>query len=216
MDGPKAQDRIYKGYGIAADHIGLPYTIYRSPDGIDPIEPANIVGEINMTHTNSWTYMNVKKYGDNAWIILADGRELYVGDYLVSPQRTFFIASMEHLQPILGVMCDRIITISRPKAPDGVGDVGYSGYEDITPATHPVLYQNVPASFLKSSRGEKNRVALPTDAKMPWYAAYLPYWEAAFLRNGDIITDTNKQQYIVSDNEHTSMGWHLNVHGLEA
>ena len=216
MDGPKAQDRVYKGYGIAADKIGLPYTIYRSSTGIDPIQPANIVGEINMSHTNSWTYMGVKKYGDSSWMLLVDGREVFVGDYLVSDDLTFFVASEQHLQPILGVMCDRTISIRRPKSPSGVGYEGYSGYEAINVLTYDVLHSNVPVSFLKSSRGETNPVKLPTDAKMPWYAVYMPKWASVYLRNGDIITDEFEQQYIISDNEHTTLGWRLNVHGLEA
>jgi len=217
MDAQQIQDKIYeKGYGKVADHIGFLYTIYRSSDGDNPIQPANIIGEIKVAPTTTWTWMMVKKYGDSTWILVVDGRGLEVGDYLVGELRTFFIASMEKILPILGVMCDRKITIVRPKTTEGIGDVGYSGYVQGDASTFDVLHTSVPSSFLKSSRGEKNPVKLPTDAKMPWYAVYLPQWDSVFLRNGDIIIDENQQDYIISDNEHTPLGWHLNVHGLEA
>jgi len=216
MDGPEIQEKIYYGYGKAATHLGLTYTIYRSIDGLDPIKPENIVGEVKLSPTVAWSYMVPKKYGDNTWILVVDGRVIQPGDYLVGPVRTFFVASLEHLMPILGVMCDRQITIVRPKSPDGVGDVGYSGYVNKDVATGDTLYTNVPASFLKSSRGERNPVKLPTSAKMPWYAVFLPALGSVFLRNGDIITDDANQQFVISDNEHTHLGWHLNVHGLEA
>lgn len=216
MDGSQIQEKIYYGYGKAATHLGLTYTIYRSLDGLEPIKPENIVGEIKMSQTVAWSYMVPKKYGDSTWILVVDGRELLPGDFLVGSTKTFFVASMEHLMPILGVMCDRQITIRRPKSPDGVGDVGYSGYINNDNATSDLLLSDVPVAFLKSSRGEKNPVDLPTSAKMPWYAVFLPALGSVFLRNGDIITDDATQQYVISDNEHTHLGWHLNVHGLEA
>jgi len=216
MDAQGIQDKIYKkGYGKSAEKLGFPFTIYRSPDGLDPIQPANIIGVTPMTYTKSWSYMSLPKFGENFWIGLIDGTLIQVGDFLVGDQYTFFVGSMFLLQPILVVLCDRRITIVRPKSPVGIGSVGYSGFIYNDPSTYDELHTNVPASFLKSSRGEKNPVDLPTSAKMPWYAVYLPQWASVFLRNGDIIIDDEQQLYKISDNEHTASGWHLNVHGLE-
>lgn len=216
VNGTYVQEKIYFGYGKAATRIGQLYTIYRSIDGNDPLNPGNVVQDIYVSPTVAWSYMVPKKYGDNTWILVVDGRVLQVGDYLVGPKKIFFIAAMDHLLPIVGVLCDRFIEIRRPKTAAGIGDVGYSGYINNDPSTYDVLHYNVPAGFLKSSRGEKNIVDLPTSAKMPWYAVFMPLWDSAFIRNGDIIVDDRQQDYLVCDNEHTELGWHLNVHGLEA
>ena len=216
MDGATLQQKIYKGYAKAALRLGLEYTIYRSADGQNPIQAPNIVGTTLVSPTTTWSYNIPKKYGDATWLMLLDGRVTEVGDYLIGPNnRTFFIAGMQHLLPILGVLCDRVVSVKRPISPTGHGYVGHSGYEDSNPDTDTPLLEECPAAFLKSSRGEKNPVKIPTGDKMPWYAVFLPAWSNVFLRNGDIITDNNEQEFVISDNEHTELGWHLNVHGLE-
>lgn len=214
MDGAKAQTKIYYGYGKAAKRLGLSHDIYRSIDGIDPLKSQNKLGSILVSATSNWDYSIYRKYDEVAWILVVDGRYIAVGDYLVGPS-TFFVVAKQHLLPILGVKCDRKITIRRPKDSGEIGYVGYSRYEAGNANTYDVIMQNCPSCFIKGSRGDFNPVKLPTDARAPWFTMYLPKI-GQFIKVGDIVLDEYHQEYIVSTNELTELGWRFNVFGLES
>ena len=214
MDGTKVQNKIYYGYGKAALRLGLSFDIYRSVDGIEPLKIANKIGSILVSPTVNWNYTAYRKYDANDWILIVDGRSIHVGDYLVG-RNTFFVAAMQHLMPIMGVKCDRKITIRRPKSVGDKGNIGYSRYEAITAATFDIIAKDCPCNFIKGSRGDTNPVKLATDAKAPWFTMYLPKL-GQFLKVGDIVVDEYKQEYVVSTNELTELGWRINLLGLES
>lgn len=209
----RIQDRIYYGYGKGAARLGTTYTIYRSPNAINPIQDANIIGTLLLSANVSWTYSQANKYGNAVWQLLVDGRELQPFDYLMGKQ-TFFVAGMQSLLPILGVDCNRTLTIKRPTQPTGTGKgiVGYSGYD---PATATTLMENCPASVLSDSRGETNPNKLPLDTKVPRLKVLLPALPGISLRIGDIILDDRGVHSAISGVELTELGWRLNIGSVE-
>jgi hypothetical protein len=200
------QKKIYKGYGKAAKRLGTSYNIYRSTTGIDPIVSGNLKGTILMSPNVEWTYMKANKYGNSVWQLLVDGSTLKVGDYLVG-ESTFFVIGMQPLLPIIGVKCDRIITITEPNANLAAGDIPYGGY---TKDNVAVVMQNCPCSFLLATKGEKPNAKIPTDTKLPWFYVYIPYLNAT-IKTGHVITDQNNVSYIVDGDEKTELGWKLLV-----
>lgn len=214
MDGAAIQNKIYYGYGKAATKLGLSFDIYRSSDGDDPLKLANKIGSTLVSPTTNWAYSNYRKYDENVWNLITDGRVILVGDYLVG-ENTFFVAAKQHIMPIMGVMCDREISVRRPKLAGDKGYIGYSRYEAVSASTYDVILTDCPCSFLKGSRGDTNPVKLPTDARAPWYTMFLPK-TAPFLKVGDIILDEYGQEFVLSTNELTELGWRLNIFGLES
>jgi len=220
------QSKIWqKGYGNAAVKLGLPYQFYRPQGNITlesggnlllesggnmRLEGGSFPGSFVITlpvslNAEDMTYRKPNKYGKATWYALVDGTSLSVGDYLIGPQGTFFIAAMQPLLPILVVQCNRIITISRPMAQSGSGMQGYSG---MTAANEMAYSSNVPCSILQGTKGEKDDANLPADVRSPWWTMLFPGAVGRVLL-GDLIIDDIGQRYIASSVELTALGYRV-------
>ena len=204
MDYAKVQSKIYYGYGQAAKRLGTSYSVYRSTTGIDPISPANLIGTILVSPNVEWTYTRANKYSNNVWNLCVDGTNLRVGDYLVGSS-TFFIIGMQPLLPIIGVKCDRMITITEPENGLVPGGIDYSGY---TEDRVNVVMRNCPCSFLMGTKGEVSEAKLPMSMKLPWFYVYVPFF-GGNVKTGNIITDNGNISYMVGGDEKTELGWRL-------
>jgi hypothetical protein len=202
----RVQDRIYYGYGKAAQRLGTDFTIYRSATAINPISSGNIAGTLKCSFNVSWSYMKANKYANAIWQLVADGRLTQVYDYLTDGTKTFYVAAQQLILPILAIECNQILTVKRPTGPQGVGYQGYSVYDD---ATADVIYQNCPGSMLEGARGASNPVNIPSDAKMPWFIILLPFLGNKQIQTGDFVTDSNGVAHMVSSAELTDLGWRL-------
>lgn len=218
MDGTIAQYKVYKGYGKAADKIGLPYKVYRSANGLSPISPANYLYDLNLSPTQTWTYMSPNKFTASTWMMVIDGTQVEIGDFLVGTEHTFYIAGKQHLLPILGVECDRKVTISIAEIPDILNQKGKIDYSamDIPPENKTNIIENCPCSFLIGSKGERNDVDIPLDVKMPWYAVYVPYFSGVHIPVASFIDDEFGQRYQINGNQRTDIGWKLVAQTLGA
>lgn len=212
VDFARIQNRIYYGYGKAAIRLGTTHTIYRSSNGINPIQSGNIITSMLIGIDYDYTYKKAKKYGTPVWQFLAEnGLSLLQYDYLVSNTTTYFIIDViptDRLDPPLCVECNDTLTITRPTQPTGDGAVGYGGY---SPATAETLLVNCPASLLEGKRGDSNSLKLPLDTRLPSYKVLLPYLGGINLRIGDFISSTTNNRLVISSVELSGLGWRLDA-----
>lgn len=118
----------------------------------------------------------------------------------------YFIGDEQFLQPILGVQCNRTIEIIRPTQTVGAG---YKGYSEYLPETSITIASGMPASVLSSGSGGSPPTKLPTDEKEPRWIILIPNLGDIFIRVDDIVIDEFNQEYVITDNELTSLGWRI-------
>ncbi|MDO8039502.1 hypothetical protein [Janthinobacterium sp. SUN137] len=207
MDGVTIQNRVYLGYAKAAAKIGIAHDLYRPTGSTSPLASGNRLASLPASfNAESFGYGRPNKYGKPTWYAVVDGAQTRVGDYLVGPSGTFFIAAQQALLPILAVECSNIITVLRPQQQTGIGAVGYGGDVD---ANETPLLIDWPASVLQGAKGEKNETNLPGDVRSPWWAVLLPALPGLLLHTADIITDNLGRRLVVSSAELTDMGWRI-------
>lgn len=216
------QQKIFYGYAKASFKLGATYSLYRSAVPINPITEENLIGTIQMSPSVSWDYMKAQSYGKaelNACIDAQSANAPYsclVGDYLVpaiDPQsgiidetNTYFVQSLQFDLPPRVVICNNTLSIIRPSQNTGPGYQGYAGY---TPGTSQTIMTDMPASVLKVGRGMAADTKLPTDSREPMWTILMPNLGGVIIRIGDIITDNINEEYAVSENELTDLGWRI-------
>ncbi len=211
------QNKVYYGYSKAAAKLGLTFNQYRSSSAINPIQSGNFLRTILASNSVNWAYDKANKYGNAIWNCLIDGRLTQVGDYIVGTRDTFFIAAMQSIMPILAVECNRTITITRTiqlgdqqaGTTPTTGYVGYVGRNINNSNSEKIIMQNIPCSILEGSRGQFNKVGLPTDTKMPEWKILLPRLGGVLVGTGDFILDDLGGRYTVISDEDTDFGWRL-------
>lgn len=223
MDGSRLQNRISYGYAKAAVFVGAPFNLYRSATPINPIVSGNLITQIKASTNISWEYMKGNRYGNAIWQIIIDAQystspnSARLGDFIVGipdgngnilDNHTYFIMSLEYLQPPQAVQCNQVINIERPSQTTGAGNVGYTGYT-VNPVNSQTIMTAMPASVLIESQGEKSPLDLPTDTKEPKWVILLPNLGNVEIRVDDIIIDNTQQNYVVTNNELTEFGWRL-------
>lgn len=206
MNADKLQAKVYAGYGKAAQRIGPLCQLYRPLSPTAPL--ANQLAPLYASfNAEDFSYMRPNKYAKPTWFCVADGRLLAVGDYLVDPLgKTWFIAALQTILPILAVDCNRTISMRRPQRQTGNGRLGYNGD---TAANETILMSGWPASVLQGTKGEKSETNLPGDTRSPWWTVLLPAWPGVVLRSADIITDDLERRYVISSAELTDLGWRI-------
>ena len=118
----------------------------------------------------------------------------------------YYIAATQFLQPIMGVQTNRVINIIRPTQTIGAG---YQGYAEYLPATSTTIMSGMPASILESGNAGGADTKLPTDSKDPRWSILIPNLGNVIVRVDDIIIDDLNQEYVVTDNELTVLGWRI-------
>lgn len=207
MDGATLQKRVYAGYAKAALRVGLPHDIYRPDTPVNPLATINKQQTLQASfNPEDMHYRKSSRVGKPTWFALLDGRLVQVGDYIVGPTATYFIAAMPALLPILAIVCNQTIDILRPQQQPGVGALGYGGDID---ANETALMTAWPASVVQGTKGERSDVNLPGDVRTPWWLIMIPALPSVILRSGDIIKDDLSRRYVISSAELSEMGWRL-------
>ncbi len=119
----------------------------------------------------------------------------------------YFVMVLQFDMPPQVVKCNRTISVIRPSQTTGPGYVGYEGYQ---PSTSITIMSGMPASVLK--RGTTGKVAdtkLPTDTNEPIWEILIPNLGGVLLRVDDIIIDDINEEYVVSVQELTELGWRI-------
>ncbi|WP_395454777.1 hypothetical protein ACHMW5_13715 [Azospirillum melinis] len=194
MDGVRAQSKIYRGMGKAAQRIGLPFDVYRPSDATDPLATGNkVVTALPAHFTSDGGYTKPNTYGAATWQLMADGAQVVVGDYLTGQGGPYFIAAKQPLLPILAVGCNRTVSLTQG-------------------GTSPVAV-SWPASVLQAgSRGANGDEYIPGAPPNPSWRMLLPAVPGLTFDVADLVTDDLLRSYFVDSAELTDLGWRITMH----
>jgi hypothetical protein len=198
------QSKINRAYGKCALKIGVETSIYRAPNGINPISINNFIGTTFLSQNVAWSYMKSNKFNNLFWQLVIDRTQLKPYDYLVNEQFTFYVSDMEPIAPTSGIECNRIISLTRPNQDYVAGSNSYGGYD---PNTEIQIMENCPVGILTGGRMEKNPFGLPLDTRSPSYIVYIPNLPGVAPRIGDFINDDRAVKLALSSVELTSLGY---------
>lgn len=200
------QDRIARGLGRGAAHLGIPHDLLRPRGPDDPLDPANRVMRLPAAFSaQDGKFARPNGYGPALWTGVFDTAYARVGDYLRGPSGIFFIAARQALLPVLCVQVNRTASLSRPAAPASAGANAYGG---VSRAGATSLLGNWPASVLSAGGGERGE--LPSDANLPFWSVLLPVLPVT-PRSADLVTDDLGRSFVVSTAEESALGWRLVV-----
>ena len=208
-------DAIRRGLGAAARAVGAWCDLYR-PQGPDmPMSGANRRLRLPATFANPAGFSKPVGYGDALWEGYFDAGYSCHGDYLAGPDGVFFIAAQPRLGPVLCVRTNRLLSLSRPAAPQAPGVNRYVG---VRPDTAAALLTDWPASVLAAGLG--GRGPLPADAPgvhggAGGWAVLLPSLRVGgapmLLLPGDLVHDDIGRTGVIATAELTHLGWRLHV-----
>ena len=102
MDELCLQDRIHWGMNRAARSIGMPTDAYRPSGPLKPLQPANRFLRLHAAFCNvRGGFERPIEYDHPLWSGIFDAAYTRVGDYLVQPNGTWFVAAQQPLLPVL-------------------------------------------------------------------------------------------------------------------
>jgi hypothetical protein len=209
MDGRKLQDRLYLGLGRSARYIGQWAEAFRPSGPSNPLDKQNrflrlpaafVSAKGNESRTNT--------YGEPLWHGIFDASYTRTGDYIVLGSRIFFVASQEHLLPVLCVAANHTISIVRPNVQGTAAANPYGGY---TSAGSVILMEAWPASVLSESRTSASAAGLPADQAVPYWNLLMPSAAQVILSPGDMINDDLGRTAVIAGSELTNLGWRINA-----
>ena len=210
MDAAGIQRKINRGAGIAAKKLGQVCDLRRPFRAVQPITDEARMGRV-MAHFDPDFRFQAQKpnlYGKPLWGVLLDRHATRVGDYLVAPSGTYFLAGLQPLLPTVAVECNRIVSVERPGVAMKPGVNAYAGRTD---RTDTVLMAGWPASILLGGRAMAGRADLPGDVPDKGAVMLLPFWPGVVIRTSDRITDDLGRAFEVSGPELTDLGWRVEL-----
>ena len=200
----RLQDRIARGLGNAARHVGADYDAYRPLTVRNPLAAEHRYLRLPAAFSDeNLSFRRPIPYGRATWSGIFDTAYTKPGDYLAGPSGIFFIAAQQSLLPAVCVLSTSTITVSRPAAPATAGVNSYGGL--LTTTSTPVLTA-WPASILFAGSGSPGD--LPGDASTPTWTVLLPSTPAT-IQSADLITDDVGKTYVVGSAELTALGWRI-------
>jgi len=140
-----------------------------------------------------------------AW---ADWSYLHTGDYLVGPEGVAFIAAIEPPKPMLVVMTNCVVALVRPASPVAAG---LNVYGAILPQTETVLMAGFPASLLTGGTGDRTKVGLPDDSRIPGFVGLIPAIEGVVPRVADLLENERGERFAVAGVERIDGVWRLSL-----
>jgi hypothetical protein len=198
------QDRIARGLGAAARHIGAPYDAFRPTSVNNPLAAPNRYLRLPAAFdSDNPNFKHATGYGRATLYGIFDSAYTQPGDYLRGPAGTFFIASQQALLPNLCVLTNRVLNLFRPAAPTTPGVNIYGG---VLIATATPLLTGWPGSILTAGSGAPGD--LPSDAKIPSWTVLLPDTPVP-LRASDLIQDDLGRTYTIGTAEYSALGWRI-------
>src|SRR6185312_3415519 len=85
LGGDRIQDRVWRGYAKAAQHLGSWHDIYRPRGAKNPLAGVNRWGKIAVSlDAKPYKFDAPNLYGKPVWYALLDGGLVQVGDYLIN------------------------------------------------------------------------------------------------------------------------------------
>ena len=206
MDGTILQQKLYRGYARAAEQAGLAYSLFRATGPQGPMAGAPLAVLPAAFSPQDYAFEHPQGYGKALWQALLDGCRVQVGDILVGP-KTYFIAALQALLPILAVEAPHTVDVRRPFRETGVGY--QASYGGTTPAQETVIMGQWPASILQGTRSESTQAGLPDDMKAPYWDILLPACPGIVLLTSDVVQDELGRRFAIGSAETTPLGWRL-------
>ena len=210
MDAARLNDRVARGLGQAALHIGEMYEAFRPRSVFQPLSPANRLLCLHAAfHAEDKDWNRSARYDQPLWFAVHDTAYTRPGDYLQGPGGTFFIAAQPPLLPTVCVLTNRIVTFTRA---DGARLSGSNGYGGVQQREETLLLDGWPASVLMTSAGSRSAGALPGEPGPASWIVRLPTLQtrgSVELRQDDLMTDDAGTHAVISAVERTELGWRL-------
>jgi hypothetical protein len=209
MNGRKLQDRLYRGLGQSARRVGQSADAFRPDGAFNPLDKRNRFLKLPVAFISAKGNANrTNGYGEALWHGVLDASYTRPGDYLVLGPTRFFIASQDHILPVLCVRANHIITIVRPNMQTVTATNVYGGY---TSGSSVTLMERWPASVLSENRSSIAEAHLPTDQVIPYWTVLLPAVARVTLSPGDLITDDLGRTAAITGSELTDLGWRISA-----
>jgi hypothetical protein len=209
MDGVKLADRLAYGAGCAARRAGFLHDAYRVDGPAQPLDLSRRFLRLCVAFVLPGGNVGAPAgFGvpyRQAW---ADWGYLRAGDYLAGPEGVAFVAATEPPKPMLVVMTNAVLDLLRPAAPVLPG---LSSYGAITRGTETVLLSKFPASLLISGVGDRTKVGLPDDTKVPGFMAMLPVVAGVTPQVADLVLDERGQKFLVTAVETLNAVWRFSL-----
>lgn len=201
MDAATLSNLTQFGFAIAAQNIGYLYDHYRPSGASDPLDSANLQGQLNAHFSIDEKLKRWSTYDNPLFTALVDGRVCRAGDYLTTTDHgTYFIATLSTSpgMPNMAVQCGRVVTISRP-----------------TSATaQAALMTAWPASIVKKGARGVDESQLPGNIPNPQWEMLLPSVAGIGLDVSDVVTDDLLRLYFVEQAELSGYGWRCAIKQL--
>jgi hypothetical protein len=199
MDGVRLADRLAYGAGCAARRMGYLCDAYRPTGLAAPINLANRFLRLAVALALPGGNVSAPSgFGVPFRQAFADWSYLRVGDYLVGPEGTAFVAAIEPPKPMLVVLTNDVITISRN---EGAALPGLNDYGAILPCTETVLLAGFPASLLAGGLSDRTRAGLPDDTKVAGFIAIVPRVDGFDPKIADMVVNERRDQFVVTSVE---------------
>ena len=209
MDGVRLADRLAYGAGCAARRAGFLHDAYRIDGPVNPVDPARRFLRLCVAFVLQGGAVRAPAgfavpYRQ-AW---ADWSYLRAGDYLAGPEGVAFIATIEPPKPMLVVMTNAVVDLVRPAKPVLAG---LNQYGAVTPGTETVLLAGFPASLLAGGVGDRTRVGLPDDIRVPGFITMLPVVAEVVPQVADLVLDEHGRKYVVTAVETLNAVWRFSL-----
>ena len=212
MTGSTVQQYVNAGYAKAASKIGNTYSQYRPSSATGAaISSANLVTSTLAAYFDpqvNFPANNPRQYGKAALKAVIDPTAVQPGDYLVGPERTYFVASIQDLMPVLVVYTNETVSIERSASNANVGSLPYGGER---PSLMTPVLGVWPASVLLKSKKEKNPTGLGSDVPQTEMEILLPYASGVspVIEPADLLTLSTGIRYAIDNVELTDLGYRL-------
>lgn len=217
-------------YAEAAAALGAPYAVYRS-SGSDPLSTApvsTIPVVVTSGKASGFSYIKSSSFDDVLATLQADFTGIGVGDYLVGPGGTFFVADMPALRPVVAVQCNATVTLLRqnPQVASGGGASGgmqsqpgsqgrYWGRSEApqtgtAPPGERTIVSGVPCSMIGTAGRATGTGEDPSGPPGPSrWRFYLPRsaFPSGSVLDGDILVDGQGDRHMVSANYWSTIGY---------
>jgi len=192
---------VLAAYATTAASLGTPYRVYRStgnnPLSTAPIETTPVV--VTSAKSSGFDFKRLSTFEDLLFAMQADFSNIRIGDYMVGA-RTYFIADMPALRPVLAVQCNATVSVYRlPGEPAGTAGFGSQPYQEPQTASGASIYDEapvisgIPCSLQESTQRRNSIEQLPGDTQSS--AVRMGYFAPSSFPKGSLLA----RDYVVDD-----------------
>ncbi len=205
MDHALLQDRLSRGMGAAARVFGAPYDLMRPRGTAAPTRTEWRVLRLSAAFDGGDPGYRRPRGYDRALRGTFDSAYVAVGDYLVGPRGTLFVALLPPLHRPLCVLTNAVLDLVRP---GGAIEPGLNPYGGVGPGGFMPLLQGWPAQVLVGGAGRPG--SLPGDGALSEHAVLLPPTPAS-IQGGDVLRDQAGRRFVVNAAELSEPGWRISA-----